>query len=355
MSSRTVLCVDPDADERARTVDALEAAGFDVAAASGLADAPALEGFDAVVTEHDLPGGTGLDLLSSVREAAPDATCVVFTDADLGTIDTSRVPELVVESVSKAGSDARDRLVGLLSFSMAQPTQTSYPLPQSESDRLSALGAYDLDDEATAAALDRVTSLAKESFGVPMASINIIESDTQRTVACAGGELGPLDREESVCTFTILEREPLVVADLLEDPRFESVDAIRDTGIRAYAGAPLRVPDFDGPDGPAGANGSTAPTDRDVPIGSLCLYDFEPRSFDDDTVARLEQFAAEIVDQIVLRHRLSVADSVSVPPTTTDTGSGPASTLSTDPAAEDDESESPPSDSPVGGDGGVSQ
>jgi CheY-like chemotaxis protein len=299
MTTGTVLCVDPDADDRARTAEALDEAGFDVATAAGPDDAPDLAEFDAVVTEYDLPDGTGLDLLATVRTVAPDATCVVFTDADLGTIDTSRVSGLIVESLSKTSPNARDRLVDLLAFAVEATPQTSYPIPDDESDRLATLASFDLEEAGVQAAFDRLTALARTQFDAPMASINVIDSDEQWTVSCDGGDLGTMDREQSVCTFTILEDEPVAIADLQADPRFEGVEAIRESPIRAYAGAPLEAPAEDG-------SGTAS-------IGSFCVYDFEPRAFDDEMLATLASFAAEAVEQLVLRRRLSAAESVSAP------------------------------------------
>lgn len=63
---RRVLCVDPDADERTATAEALRTAGFDVAVAGTLADARAAvdPDLDCVVTEATLPDGDGLGLLA---------------------------------------------------------------------------------------------------------------------------------------------------------------------------------------------------------------------------------------------------------------------------------------------------
>jgi CheY-like chemotaxis protein len=323
MTTGTVLCVDPDADDRARTAQALEGADFDVATAAGADDAPDLAGFDAVVTEYDLPDGTGLDLLATVRSVAPDATCVVFTDADLGSIDTSRVSGLIVESLSKTSPNARDRLVDLLAFAVEATPQTSYPIPQDESDRLATLASFDLEDAGVQAAFDRLTALARRQFDAPMASINVIDSDEQWTVSCDGGDLGTMDREQSVCTFTILEGEPVAIADLHEDPRFEGVETIRESPIRAYAGAPLEAPTADGSESSS--------------IGSFCVYAFEPRSFDDEMLGVLESFAAEAVEQLVLRRRISAAESVAVPGAAGDADAVPTDAdADTDADAEDD-------------------
>lgn len=287
---RRVLCVDPDADERAATATALREAGFAVTAAGSLGDArPAVDAtLDCVVTEATLPDGSGLELVAQARAANRDVAAVLFTDAAYEELDTDRHDE-VVEVVPKA-SGARERLVGVVEATLGRRTQTDYPLPADEEERLAALATYDLDDPGTRRALDRLTRLAVGRFGTEMASVNLIEEDRQRLLSCEGLDLGDGPRGESVCTFTILDEGVTVVEDLRTDPRFEEVTALRESLIRAYAGAPVRTPEG-------------------YAIGTFCIYDDEPRSFAPDELADLERFAGEVAEQLELRRRLTLTDS----------------------------------------------
>lgn len=289
MSGR-VLCVDPDPDDRAATAEALRTAGFDVAVAGCLSDARAAldPDLDCVVTEAGLSDGDGLDLIADARAANPDVAGVLFTDAAFADVDTDERDE-VVEFESKAGPGARERLVAVVQTTLAGRTQTDYPLPADEEARLAALATYDLDDPGTRRALDRLTALAVERFGVEMAAVNIIAEDEQRPLVCEGLDLDDGPRSESVCTFTILEDDVTVVEDIRTDPRFEAVTELRESAIRAYAGAPLRTP-------------------QGHAIGTFCIYHDEPRSFDGDALADLERFAAEAAEQFELRRRLSLTD-----------------------------------------------
>lgn len=290
MSGR-VLCVDPDPDERTVTADALREAGFAVTAAGTFADARAAVGpdLDCVVTESTLPDGDALALIAEAREATPDVAGILFTDAGYGAIDTDRYDQ-VVEIVPKGDSGAHERLATVVETTVARRTQTDYPLPAGEEARLAALATYDLDDPGTRRALDRLTALALARFGVDMASVNLITEDEQRLLACEGLDLGDGPRSASVCTFTILDDDVTVVEDLHEDPRFEAVAALRESSIRAYAGAPVHTPE-----GHA--------------IGTFCIYDDRPRSFAPDELADLERFAAEAAEQLELRRRLTPTDA----------------------------------------------
>ncbi|WP_436926830.1 hypothetical protein [Halosimplex amylolyticum] len=78
-----------DADER--DYDALVADGdiavVEAPSVSEAGDALDADRVDCVVTEYDLLDGTGLDVLTGVREMTPDTPVVLFTDASPARID----------------------------------------------------------------------------------------------------------------------------------------------------------------------------------------------------------------------------------------------------------------------------
>lgn len=295
---RRVLCVDPDPEERAATAEALRAMGFAVSAAGTVAEANAAlgPGTDCVVTEATLPDGDGLELIARARERNDAVAAVLFTGAGYGAVDTARYDE-VVEVVPKGVPTARETLASLVDATLANRTQTSYPLPDDEDERLAALATYDLDDEATTRALDRLTTLAVARFGIPKASVNVIAEDEQRLIACDGLDPTTSTREQSVCTFTILGDGVTVVEDMDADPRFDGVDVGGPDlhGVRSYAGARLLTPEG-------------------YAIGTFCLYDDQPRSFTEGELADLERFAAEASEQLALRRRGGPAGEINVRP-----------------------------------------
>ena len=137
-----------------------------------------------------------------------------------------------------------------------------------------------------------MTDLAAEHFDVDIASINIINEHSQDFLSCYGGtqEWESMDREDSICTFTILEDEVMTVEDVTEDPRFESrSEELLDLGIRAYMGANLV-------------------TEAGLAIGPLCIYDDRPREFSPADEAYLSDLAALATDLIKLHDRLDDGD-----------------------------------------------
>lgn len=107
---------------------------------------------------------------------------------------------------------------------------------------------------------DRITRMAKQLFGVPIAEINFIDQDHQFTKSPqspGGAPFGP--RADSFCDVVVQQPDILVVPDALEDARFAHRGSVTgDPHIRFYAGRPLSVAD--------GAQ-----------VGTICLVDTAAR------------------------------------------------------------------------------
>ena len=303
MSTYRILCVDPDDTDRAETAERIrgDLADLDpvVETAPSLAGAKEVLTADtsAVVTEYELSDGTGFDLVRRAADVCPDAGVVLYTDTDPDTIDTSELRGALTEYVGKGSVFGADRLTRLVRTTVESRAQASYPLPQNETERLAALQSYDLDAPGLSASLNRVTDLAAEHFDVDIASINIINEHSQDFLACYGGtqEWESMDRQDSICTFTILEDEVMTVEDVTEDPRFESrSEELLDLGIRAYMGANLV-------------------TEAGLVIGPLCIYDDRPRAFSPADEAYLSDLAALATDLIKLHDRLDDRDDEGQP------------------------------------------
>jgi GAF domain-containing protein len=285
--SGTVLCVDPDDEARSATASTLEDAGLTVTTCPDLATAvDRLDGtIDCVVSEFELPDGSGLDLLTVLRERVPDASFVLFTEADPDDIDSSAPDGAVIEYVPKRDPGARTRLAELVHHSVAFRTQTAYPLPDDERDRVEALEAYRPILSDVAPAFDRLATLASDLLDVPMAAIGILDEHEQEFVACYGVDFGVFPREETVCTYALLESGVSTIPDLADDPRFADNEGLDTLDLRAYASANLT-------------------TSEGRVVGTFCAYDSGPREWTDQDREHLQLLAAEAMEQMDLRRRL---------------------------------------------------
>ncbi|WP_435067481.1 GAF domain-containing protein [Haloplanus sp. C73] len=287
-----ILCTDPDEQARAATVDAFADAGFEAHGVGSVADARQTlresPPVDALVTEYELPDGTGLELMEDARGLSPDTACVLFTATALDDMDTDAFGGVVAEYVSKDDPDARAEVVARVEQSVAFQTQTAYPLPENESARVAALERYAADPAELGESIDRLAEVATALFGVDSAAVGLIDAHEQRFLACHGVSFDPIDREDTVCTYAILEDDVTVYEDTRDDPRFSENEGLAAANIRFYASATLTTP--------AGHR-----------IGTFCVYDDEPRDFSEADRHHLQLLADEAMEQLELRRRLREA------------------------------------------------
>lgn len=166
-------------------------------------------------------------------------------------------------------------------------------LPPDESQRVATLRALNVLDTSPEERFDRLTRLAKRLFGVPIALVSLVDSDRQWFKSCVGLDVTETPRNISFCGHAILHDDILTVPDTLSDPRFcDNPLVTGDPGIRFYAGCPLQV-----------ANGSR--------LGTLCLIDREPRSFDEDDRKLLHDLA-QMAEQELAAVQLATMDELTL-------------------------------------------
>ncbi|WP_302081644.1 GAF domain-containing protein [Salinibaculum rarum] len=285
----TVLCVDPATDAREATIAAFRDRA-DVRAVGATDIAGALEtvataDVDCLVAEYDLQDGTAFELFEQARADNPNLSCVLFTDRDHADIDSAAFGETVAEYLPKGGADTHDRLVDIVSNTVRNRTQVGFPLPPDEDERLAALHEYDIADLSAVESFDRLSELIASHFDVAVCFVGLVDEVQERFVACHGADWETLDREDTICTYSIVEDGVTVIENVQADPRFEYNETLKQLDIRSYAGADLTAPD-----------GSI--------IGELCLIHDEPRGYTDEELTELQLFAAEVSEQLELRRRL---------------------------------------------------
>ena len=291
MVSNTVLCVDTGAalDETTARLD--EEPTLDPITSTSVAEATQRldsESVACVVTEYDLADGTGMDVVRSVRENAPQTPCVLYTETRPSEIETDAVEEVIVEYLNKDLADAGDRLGFVVDDVIAHSAQVGFLTPDDEGSRLDALSEYDVDDLPIEDSFERLTDLITSHFDAAVAFIGLLEKDEENFLACTGADWDSLTREETICTHSMLQEDVMVVEDIREDKRFANNDQLHDLGIVSYAGANMTTPE-----------GQV--------IGQVCLIDHEPRSYDATERAELEQFAETAMEVLELRQSLRTA------------------------------------------------
>jgi len=157
--------------------------------------------------------------------------------------------------------------------------------PHDESDRLAALGSYEIIDTPEEAPFDALTRLAAAILEVPIALVSLVDADRQWFKSRYGLEVTQTPRAVSFCGHVVAEGAPLVVLDAFDDARF--ADNPLSTGeprVRFYAGMPLRTPDG-------------------FVLGTLCAIDHVPRKLTPKQLELLSLLAGQVVDQLEARRK----------------------------------------------------
>jgi hypothetical protein len=156
-----------------------------------------------------------------------------------------------------------------------------------------ALHALNILDTPREERFDRIVRAARDIFKVPMAAVNLMDTDRQWTKAKAGLP-GPDDTplDEVICPHAVRQGSLLVVPDASTDERFRDIPAVASKPhIRFYAGQPLKAPGGE-------------------PVGSLCILDTEPRELDDREARVLADMGAWVERELSLQRELDQAAEV---------------------------------------------
>jgi diguanylate cyclase (GGDEF)-like protein len=160
-----------------------------------------------------------------------------------------------------------------------------YPIPADEEQRLRDLWRYAVLDTGSDPHFDHIVQLASEVLEVPIALVSLVDRDRQWFLARHGLEVQQTPRCMAFCAHAIAERRTLVVPDALVDDRFNTNPLVTESPrIRFYAGVPLRSSE--------GHN-----------LGTLCVIDLRPRSFDAHQCRILELMADLVMRELELRQR----------------------------------------------------
>jgi diguanylate cyclase (GGDEF)-like protein len=154
-------------------------------------------------------------------------------------------------------------------------------IPVTEDERIAELRSLLLLDSSPEERFDRITRVAKQLFGVPIALVSLIDTDRQWFKSCVGLDASETGRDISFCGHAILGSDVFIVENTLKDLRFNDNPLV--TGgpeIRFYAGAPLAMP-----------SGNK--------LGTLCIISPEAREFNAEQSALLHDLSKIVISELV--------------------------------------------------------
>jgi EAL domain-containing protein (putative c-di-GMP-specific phosphodiesterase class I) len=163
--------------------------------------------------------------------------------------------------------------------------------PPQEGSRIEALRQLELLDTAPSEAFDRITRMASQLFGLPIAAVSLTDTDRQWFKSKVGVAHDTIPRIMAPCAMVADSGEMLEVPDLLDSPCFRD-SPLAGSGIRFYLGAPLV-------------------TKSGHCLGAMCVLGTEPRAASEADRTTLTDLAAMVMAQIELQHALGRIDPVS--------------------------------------------
>lgn len=164
-----------------------------------------------------------------------------------------------------------------------------------EAARLDALYQLKLLDTPPSEHFDRITRMAAQIFGLPVAAVSLTDKDRQWFKSRVGVAHCSIPRHKAPCAEVAEQGELVVIEDFANHPCYAD-SVLAENGTRFYAGAPLVTKDGYG-------------------LGALCVLGTEPRLAKPEELAALADLAAMVMTQIELRHAFGRIDPISGLPT----------------------------------------
>ena len=155
-------------------------------------------------------------------------------------------------------------------------------IPGDEEARLEELRSYCVLDTEANPKFDDISELTRFLAGTEIGIVSLVDSNRQWFKSCVGAALGQQEtpRDISFCGHTILQRDPLIIPDAREDPRFaDNPLVVGEPFLRFYAGFPLIT-----------ANGFV--------VGSLCAISRQPHQLNEDQINGIKRLAKLTVQQL---------------------------------------------------------
>ena len=162
---------------------------------------------------------------------------------------------------------------------------------QHEDARLDALHKLNLLDTPPSESFDRITRMAGQIFGLPIAAVSLTDHDRQWFKSRVGVEHSSIPRAKAPCARVAESAEVVLIPDLLADDWYRT-SILAGQGVRFYAGAPLVTIEGFG-------------------LGALCVLGTEPREASAAEMAALRDLAQMVMSQIELQHAFGRIDPLS--------------------------------------------
>lgn len=149
--------------------------------------------------------------------------------------------------------------------------------PVIDNDRILEIARLRLHEDAVDDILNEYAKQAAEEFDLPIGLVSIVLDDVQKFAAAHGlggwiGDTGSTPVEWAFCANSVRTNSPFIVENAPDHALVRDNPLVTQDGIKCYAGAPI-----------ISKNGYV--------LGNFCVIGSEERSFSEEEVNRLKEYA----------------------------------------------------------------
>ncbi|NJP39236.1 EAL domain-containing protein [Alkalicoccus luteus] len=168
---------------------------------------------------------------------------------------------------------------------LQQPPEPVPGTAEAETARLEAYRALQVSTTTFEEKYDRIVRAVQRTFQMPISFIALIDENRQYVKAIEGvphedpAVRFGTPREETLCTFVVDRKQPLVIPDTREDAAYANHPNVVNYGVRFYAGVPLL-------------------TEGGQAVGTLCVVDARPHTFTDKDLQLLEDYSCWVMAEM---------------------------------------------------------
>jgi len=162
-----------------------------------------------------------------------------------------------------------------------------------ESERIDSLRSYLVLDTDSEEEIDSLTQLASDICETPISLVSLVDNDRQWFKSKVGLDVSETSRDVSFCAHAITEIDDLfIVEDSRTDPRFFDNPLVTNKPLVIfYAGVVLK-------------------SDENLPLGTLCVIDNEPRKLNDTQIKALRTISKQIMNLLNYKKSIRIQEEL---------------------------------------------
>lgn len=166
---------------------------------------------------------------------------------------------------------------------------TTYPTPENEEERINRLHFYELMNIEKNHDLDVFAEAACLIADCPSSLIAMMEPETQKIQSCIGLSIDEVPRQQTICQYTIMTPEVLVIEDTFLDEKSANNPLVKEGNIRFYVGVPLV-------------------DEQGFVLGTLCAIDYEPKTISAKQIHSLEKLGKAVTKVLTNKRKMLQAE-----------------------------------------------